>query len=115
MPAGSVLQSVFTKSKRLSHLGYRTWYTKAKELAQSYDTEKANVGDMVSSKQAIKNNTDGHYKTSWENKMQYTKNFPILRTYKLFKHNITCENYIYLLKNDKYICVISYYPKFKKN
>ena len=33
MPAGSVLQSVFTESKRLSHLGYRTRYTKAKELA----------------------------------------------------------------------------------
>ena len=25
VPAGSVLQSVFTESKSLSHLGYRTW------------------------------------------------------------------------------------------
>ena len=107
MPAGSVLQSVFTESKRLSHLGYRTWYTKAKELAQSYDTDIANVGDMVSSKQAIKNNIEGHYKTSWENKMQDTENFPILRTYKLFKQIFTCENYLYLLKNDKYRTALS--------
>ena len=94
MPVGSVLQSVFTESKRLSQLGYRTWYTKAKELAQSYDTDIANVGDMVSSKQAIKNNTEGHYKTIWENKMQDTENFPILRTYKLFKQNAK-TTYIY--------------------
>ena len=107
MPAGSVLQSVFTESKRLSHLGYRTWYTKARELAQSYNTDIANVGDMVSSKQAIKNNIEGHYKTSWENKMQDTENFPILRTYKLFKQNFTCENYLYLLKNDKYRTALS--------
>ena len=53
MPAGSVLQSVFTESKRLSHLGYRTWYNTAKVLAQSYDTDIAKVGDLVSSKQAI--------------------------------------------------------------
>ena len=96
MPVGSVLQSVFTESKRLSHLSYRTWYTEAKELAQSYDTDIANVGDMVLSKQTIKNNIEGHYKTSWENKMQDTENFPILRTYKLFKQNFTCENYLYL-------------------
>ena len=83
MPAGFVLQSVFTESKRLSHLGYRTWYTKAKELAQSYDTDS----DLISSKQAITNNIEAHYKTSWENKMQDTENCPILRPYKLFKKN----------------------------
>ena len=56
----------------------------------------ANVGDIVLSKQSIKNNIEGHDKTSWENKMQDTEDFPILRTYKLFKHNFTCENtYIY--------------------
>ena len=66
----------------------------------------ANVGDIVLSKQAIKNYI-GHYKTSWENKMQDTENFPILRTYKLFKHNFTCENYLYLLKNDKYRTALS--------
>ena len=63
---------------------YCTRYTKAKELAQSHDTDIANVGDMISSKQAIKNAIEGHYKTSWENKMQDTENFPIIRTYQLF-------------------------------
>ena len=39
--------------------------------------------------------------------MQDTENFPILRTYKLFKQNFTCENYLYLLKNDKYRTALS--------
>ena len=39
---------------------------------------------MISSKQAIKNDIEGHYKTNWENKMQDTENFPIIRTYQLF-------------------------------
>ena len=73
MPAGSVLQSVFTESKRLSHLGYRTRYTKAKELAQSYDTDIATAGDLITSKQAIKNNIEAHYKTSWEKNQRYRK------------------------------------------
>ena len=46
-----------------------------------------NVGDLTSSKQAIKNNMESHNKTSLEYKMQDTENFPILRTYK---------NYVYL-------------------
>ena len=83
------------KTDRVSHLGYRTWYTKAEVLAQSYDTDIANVGDMISSKQTIKNNIEGHYKTSWGNKMQDTKNFPILRAYKHFKQNFICESYLY--------------------
>ena len=57
-----------------------------------------NVGDMISSKQAIKNNIEGPYKTSLENKMQDTENFPILRTYPVFKQNFARESYIYQLK-----------------
>ena len=59
-------KSVFTESKRLGHLGYRTWYTKGKEYAQFYGTDIVNVSDLTSSKQAIRNNIEDHNKTSWE-------------------------------------------------
>ena len=93
-------------NKRLSKQSWGWWFETLSrplwrhchELAQSEDTDIVNVGDMISSKQAIKNNIEGPYKTSLENKMQDTENFPILRTYPLFQQNVARESYIYQLK-----------------
>ena len=101
MPTGSVIKSVFIESRRLSHLGYRTWYTKANDLAQFYGMDITNAGDASASNQVIRNNIES-FIADWKNKMQYTVQFPILRTYKLFKQNFKCESYLHLMKNNKY-------------
>ena len=102
LPTGSVLKSVFIESRRLSHLGYRTGYTKANDLAQFYGMDINNAGDASATNQVIRNKIEGHFIADWKNKMQDTVQFPILRTYKLFKQNFKCESYLHLIKNSKY-------------
>ena len=102
LPAGSVLKSVFIESRRLSHLGYRTWYTKANDFAQFYGMDINNAGDASATNQVIRNKIEGHFIADWKYKMQNTAQFPILRTYKLFKQNFKCESYLHLIKNSKY-------------
>ena len=51
LPTGSVLKSVFIESRRLSHLGYRTWYTKTNDLAQFYGMDINNAGDASATNQ----------------------------------------------------------------
>ena len=87
LPTGSVLKSGFIESRRLSHLGYRTWYTKANDLAQFYGMDINNAGDASATNQDIRNEIEGHFIADWKYKMQDTAQFPILRTYKLFKKN----------------------------
>ena len=85
----------YNQSKRLSHLGYRTWYSKAKESAQSYDTDIANVGDMISSKQAIKNNIGTTFQsyvlTTFLNRTLHAKTTYIY--YKNDKHRTTLSKF----------------------
>ena len=98
MPIESVLKSIFIESRRLSRLGYRTWYTKANDLAQFYGLDITNAGDASASNQVIRNNIEGHFIADWKDKMQDTAQFPILLTYKLFKQNFNCESYLHLIK-----------------
>ena len=60
-----------------------------------------NAGDASASNQVIRNNIEGHFIAEWKNEMQYTVQFPILRTHKLFKQNFKCESYLHLMKNNK--------------
>ena len=108
MPDGSVLKSVFNESKRLSLLGYHTWYTKTHELAKYYGLDITNIGDTTDlSKQDIKDTIENHYIESWKEKLLDTENFPILRTYRLFKIGYECESYLSLVKNSKYRIALS--------
>ena len=108
MPDGSVLKSVFNESKRLSLLGYHTWYTKTHELAKYYGLDITNIGDTTDlSKQDIKDTIENHYIESWKEKLLDTENFPILRTYRLFKIGFECESYLSLVKNSKYRIALS--------
>ena len=50
-----------------------------------------NAGDANASNQVIRNNIEGHFIADWKNKMQDTAQFPILCTYKLFKHNLSAK------------------------
>ena len=98
MPTRSVLKSIFIESLRLSQLGYRTWYTKANDLAQFYCMDITNAGDASASNKVTRNNTEGHFIADWKGKMQDTAQFHILRTYKLLKQNLKYESYLHLIK-----------------
>ena len=90
MPTGSVLKLVFIESRRLSHLGYRTWYTEANELDQFYGMDITNAGDASAPKQVI-NNIGGYFIADWNNKMQDTEQFPISHTCKFFKQILSAK------------------------
>ena len=108
MPDGSVLKSVFNESKRLSLLGYHTWYTKTHELAKFYGLDITNIDDTTDlSKQDIKDTIENHYIERWKEKLLDTEKFPILRTYQLFKIDFECESYLSLVKNSKYRIALS--------
>ena len=53
---GQFYNPFFIESRRLSHLGYRTWYTKANDLAQFYGMDINNAGDASATNQVIRNN-----------------------------------------------------------
>ena len=73
---------------------YHTWYTKTHELAKCYGLD---ITDL--SKQVIKATIEKHYIESWKEKLRkYGHNFPILRTYWLFKMAFECESYLSLVK-----------------
>ena len=57
-----------------------------------------NAGDASATNQVIRNKIEGYFIADWKDKMQDTTQFPILRTYKLFKQNFKCESYVHLIK-----------------
>ena len=57
-----------------------------------------NAGDASASNQVIRNKIECHFIADWKDKMHDTAQFPILRSYKLFKQYFKCESYLHLLK-----------------
>ena len=88
-------------NKRLSKQP-RGWWLETPSLSlwrhRNDGMDITNAGDASSSNQIIRNNIEGHFIADWKDKMQDTAQFPILRTYKLFKQTFKCESYIHLIK-----------------
>ena len=57
-----------------------------------------NATDASASNQVIRNNIGGHFVEDWKDEMHDIEQFPILRTYKLFKLNFKCKSYLHLIK-----------------
>ena len=72
LPPDSVVKFVFLESKRLCELGHWNWYTKAWELAQSY-----NLDDSNATKHLIKSTVTAKYESDWHVKLQDIKDNPI--------------------------------------
>ena len=77
LPEGSVLKNAFLETKKLSDLGFQSWYTRV-----------------------------------WMGKLNDSDHHPILRTYKLYKDEFKCEDYLDLVQNPKYRTAES---KFRTN
>ena len=56
LPEGSVLKNAFLESKKLSDLGFKSWYTRVWELAEYYNVNVTESTNCEQSKQDIKYN-----------------------------------------------------------
>ena len=77
----TLLGKAFIESKRLSDLGFQTWYSKVCALASDYDIE---INLDYTNKQ-IKTIVTNHFKTTWKRNMNDIVRNPLLRTYNWIK------------------------------
>ena len=95
MPDGSVLKSVFKETERHILLGYHTWYTNTHKVAKLYGLDSGDTTYLP--KPDIKDTFENHYIESWKEKLWDIENFPILRSYRLFKIGFEFESYLSLV------------------
>ena len=102
LPEGSVLKNPVLESKKLSDLGFQSWYTRVWELTEYYNANVTELTNCENSKQDIKYNIKSKFIRYWMGKLNDSDHHPILRTYKLYQDKFKCEDYLDLVQNPKY-------------
>ena len=107
LPEGSVLKNAFLESKKLSDLGFKSWYTRVWELVEYYNINVTELTNCEKSKQDIKYDIKNKFIRDWMGKLNDSDHHPILRTYKFYKDEFKCEDYLDLVQNPKYRTALS--------
>ena len=98
LPEGSMLKNAFLESKKLSDLGFQSWYTRVWELAEYYNVNVTELTNCEKSKQDIKYNITNKFIRDWMGKLNDSDHNLILRMYKLYKDEFKCEDYLDLVQ-----------------
>ena len=99
---GFRVENAFLESKKLSDLGFQSWYTRVWELADYYNVNVTELTNCEKSKQVIKYNIKNKIIRDWMGKLNDSDHHPLLSTYKLYKNEFMCEDYLDLVQNPKY-------------
>ena len=90
MPMGSLVKSVLNELESLRLQGFDTWVTEVTELKNLYGI--ALHGNFTSFKSQWKSRVIKYLINDWKNENN-SEDKPILRTYRMFKHNFESEKY----------------------
>ena len=104
MPMGSLVKSVFNELESLHQQGFNTWVTKVTELTKLYGIVLH--GNFTSFKSQCKSRVIEHFLNDWKNELN-SEDKPILRTYRMFKHNFESEKYLHNVLDDRYRTAIA--------
>ena len=104
MTKGPVVKSVFDDLESQHNVGISCWYSKVLELAKSYDIDPLTYDFSEATKNKIKASIKSQYVRNWMSDMH---KFPILRMYKTIKCKFGYEQYLSLIKNNKYRIAMS--------
>ena len=104
MPMGSLVKYVFNELESLHQQGFNTWVTKVTELTKLYGIVLH--GNFTSFKSQCKSRVIEHFLNDWKNELN-SEDKPILRTYRMFKHNFESEKYLHNVLDDRYRTAIA--------
>ena len=104
---GSVVKTVFNELELLHNNGIHCWYTQVLDLCKKYDIDPMVYSYNTCTKTDIRRIIRSQYITSWKSDLQDRCKYPILRLYNNIKSNFGRENYLSLIKNNKYRIAMS--------
>ena len=91
LPNENVTKIVFDEMKNLHELGFKTWYTRASELAKSYNLKIGQI-NSINSKSYVKTTILLQYKNKWSNSVRSMK------FYSSIKNDFHLETYLDIVK-----------------
>ena len=100
LPNDNMTKIVFIEIKSLHEMGFKTWYTKACELAKSYNL-KLGQANSIKNKSHIKIKILNHYEKKWLNSIRGMK------LYSSIKNSFKMETYLKMVKEPRYRNAIS--------
>ena len=97
MSPTSLPHQAFKESKRLHDVGFNTWYSDVKRLAEEYEVDLNNMN-----KDNLKLHLSSIYKEKWLREINDTSKNSSLRTYCQLKSEFKLDPYLVLIKNYQY-------------
>ena len=101
MSDDNTLWKVFNESKRSHNMEFPSWYTKVSSLAESYNIDINAMSYTERDRLNIKSKIKRKFIDKWEDDVQNIRQFPIVRTYNLFKSKFGIANHLLHVKNSK--------------
>ena len=93
-------KQVHSSLVELSHQGFNTWATDALKLVSGFGLDISMEKNIFADKckEVVKHN----FTSTWSENLQNSQLYPLLRTYRTFKHDYVMEPYLYLVKKHTY-------------
>ena len=93
-------KQVYSSLVELSHQGFNTWATDALKLVSGLGLDISMEKNIFADKckEAVKHN----FTSTWLENLQNSQLYPLLRTYRTFKHDHAMEPYLYIVEKHKY-------------
>ena len=99
MSEDSLPKIVFNELENLDNLGFSTWLSCVKTIANAYRIDLCNCDYNTNFVESMKRDVISTYQRQWMHEINDSDKNPLLRTYKLFKNVYRMEPYLRFVKN----------------
>ena len=102
MPDSNIINNVFSHLDGLHNCGFRTWVSKVEDLCTKYSLHGNDFNNVHLTNKLVKIKVIDYHKLQWLRELNNCIKYPILRTYRMYKHHFEIEPHLKFVKNHKH-------------